>query len=81
MGRLVQSNVGLDHQILQLICRDFEKELGDPTVSWERKMTLIMTGSYFMVCFRASLQGNEGFYLERCSLVNMIKDDGGSIVK
>jgi hypothetical protein len=64
MGRLVQSNVGLDHKILHVICRNFEKELGDLTVSWERKRVVIMTGSYLMVCFGASLRGNEGFYLE-----------------
>ena len=80
MGRLVQSNVGLDHKILQLICRNLEKELADPTVDWERKRTVIMIGSYLMVCFRASLRGNEGFYLERSSLIQMIKD-GGSMVE
>ena len=80
MGRMVKSNVGLDHKILLVICRNLDKELGDPTVDWTRKRTVIMTGAYFMVCFGASLRGNEGFYLERSSLVNMIRD-GGSIIE
>ena len=74
MGRLVQSNLGLDHNILKVICRNLEKELGDPTVKWERKRSVIMIGSYLMACFGASLRGNEGFYLERSSFVAMIKE-------
>ena len=74
MGRLVQSNVGLDHKALLVICHNFDRELKDPSTSWDRKRTVIMIGSYLMLCFGASLRGNEGLYLERSSLVAMISE-------
>ena len=73
MGRLVLSNVGLDHRILAHIIDAYDKDLMDKKLSWERKRKIIMTGGYFMTCFGASLRGNEGFYLERSSLVDMIE--------
>jgi hypothetical protein len=72
MGRDVQSNVGLDHNILIAINRNFDKELSDVQVSAERKRMVIMVGSYLNLCFGASLRGNEGLYLEGSSLVGMI---------
>jgi hypothetical protein len=72
MGRQVQSNVGLDHRILLTICRNYDKELGDSSVSFERKRLIIIVGAYLMLCFGASLRGNEGLYLEGSSLCSMI---------
>jgi hypothetical protein len=77
MGRQVQSNVGLDHRILLAICRNYDKELADTSVEFERKRTIIMVGTYLMVCFGASLRGNEGLYLEGSTLCSMI-DYGNS---
>jgi hypothetical protein len=76
MGREVISNVGIDHRILLCIINNFDKELEDRTVTWKRKRMVIMAGSYMMVCFGASLRGNEGFYLEASELVNMISLGG-----
>ena len=72
MGRQVESNVGLDHRILLAICRNYDKELADTSVNFDRKRLIIMVGSYLMVCFGASLRGNEGLYLEGSSLCLMI---------
>ena len=73
MGRNVQSNVGLDHNILLAINRNFDKALADELVSPIRKRMIIMLGGYLNLCFGASLRGNEGFYLEGSSLTTMIK--------
>jgi hypothetical protein len=73
MGRNVQSNVGLDHRVLLGITNNYDKELADSSVSAERKRTIIMVGAYLMLCFGASLRGNEGLYLEGSSFVKMIK--------
>ena len=72
MGRLVKSNMGLDHRILSLIVSNYDKELADGSVPWKRKHKVIMTGGYLMLCFGASLRGNEGFYLEQKELLEMI---------
>jgi hypothetical protein len=74
MGRLVLSNVGLDHRILIAIIKNFDKELEDVTVPFKRKRTVIITGAYLMLCFGASLRGNEGLYLEGSGLVSMVKE-------
>jgi hypothetical protein len=73
MGRNIQSNVGLDHNILLSINRSLDKELADIHVSASRKRTVIMVGAYLNLCFGASLRGNEGFYLEGSSLASMIR--------
>ena len=73
MGRLVLSNVGIDHRILGHIVKNYDRDLENEEVSWERKRKIIMVGGYFMTCFGALLRGNEGFYLERSSLVHMIE--------
>jgi hypothetical protein len=73
MGRMVQSNIGLHHKILISIVKNFDKELGDVSVPFERKRTIIVTGAYLMICFGASLRGNEGLYLEGSSLVSLIR--------
>ena len=72
MGRDVQSNVGLDHRVLLCITKNFDKELADESVSADRKRLIIIVGSYLMLCFGASLRGNEGLYLEGSSFVKMI---------
>ena len=72
MGRNVQSNVGLDHNILLEISRIYEEELADESVSWNRKRLVIIVGTYLVVCFTASLRGNEGLFLEGSSLVAML---------
>lgn len=72
MGRLVQSNMALDHRILLKICEHFDSDLSDPNVTWEVKRMHIILGAYLMCCFGASLRGNEGLYLEGSSVVDMI---------
>ena len=67
MGRDVRSDKALHYKILHQIIRNFESELMDYDVPWERKRILILTGGYLMLCFGCSLRGNEGFYLERKS--------------
>ena len=49
-----------------------DKDLESEEVNWARKRKIIMAGDYFMTCSGASLRGNEGFYLEGSSLVDMI---------
>jgi hypothetical protein len=73
MGRNVQSNVGLDHNILLSINKSYDKELSDEHVSEARKRMVIIVGSYLNLCFGASLRGNKGLYLEGSSLVSMIR--------
>ena len=60
MGKLVISNVGLDHRI-------FDNNLKDDTAPWKKKRKIIMTCAYLALCFGASLRGNEGFYLDGSS--------------
>jgi hypothetical protein len=81
MGRDVQSNVGLDHNILLSINKSYDKELADEHVSADRKRMVIMVGAYLNLCFGASLRGNEGLYLEGSSLVSMIKIGNSSSEK
>lgn len=78
MGRNVQANVGLDINILLLIQDMYEGELRREDVSWSRKRTIIIVGTYLMICFGASLRGNEGLYLESSSLVEMIDNGKGA---
>ena len=74
MGKVVKSNVGINHRILLRILNKYDKELKDQTVlPWKMKQKIIMTGAYLALCFGASLRGNEGFYLEGSSFVEMIK--------
>lgn len=73
MGRLVKSNIGLDISILLVILKQYNKELSDTKIAWHRKREIIMSGSYFVLCYGASLRGNEGLYLEGSSLVEMIR--------
>ena len=72
MGRLVKSNIGLDVRILLEILNAYNRELAEKHVLWNRKRKVIMTGAYLVLCYGASLRGNEGLYLEGSSLVDMI---------
>ena len=80
MGRSGQSNVGLDHKALLVICRNFDKELSNQTSSWERKREVIMIGAFLMLFLRVSMRGNKGLYLEQSSFVQMIHE-GTSLVE
>ena len=72
MGRLVKSNVGIDTNILLEILNIYNRDLADKQVTWVRKRWIIMMSSYLVLCYGASLRGNEGLYLEGSSLVELI---------
>ena len=72
MGRLVKSNVGIDVRILKDIIESYDRELGNTKIPWDRKRWILMSGCYFVICYVASLRGNEGLYLEGSALVEMI---------
>jgi hypothetical protein len=72
MGKLVRSNLALDHRILLVMASHYEEELSGVHIDYWRKRHIIVTFSYFMVCFGASLRGNEGLYLEGSSLCDLV---------
>jgi hypothetical protein len=75
MGRMLQSNIGVHHKILINIVKNYDKELANASVPFKQKRIIIVTGAYLMICFGASLCGNEGLYLEASSLMSLIKLD------
>ena len=79
MGRVVKSNIGLDHKILLEILDDYNCELTDTNTTWSRRREIITTGAYFTLCFGASLRGNEGLFLEGSSLCSMIHLGKGDV--
>ena len=81
MGKLVRSNLALDYRILLIMAQHYEAELADTSVDYWRKRHIIVTFSYFMACFGASLRGNEGLYLEGSSLCDLVHCGNSTIEK
>ena len=63
MGRDIRSNTALDHHILLAILNHLDTLVKEETTQ-SRKDFLIVVASYLVVCFCASLRGNEGFMLD-----------------
>eukprot|EP00957_Ditylum_brightwellii_P138792 10579569-Ditylum_brightwellii.AAC.2 len=64
MGRDVRPNVGLDYWILHIILSQIEEELMNWSKSRTRCHSILIVGFYLLICFVASLRGDEGFMIE-----------------
>ena len=63
MGRDIRSNTALDHQILLVILKRMDT-LTSVEATPGRKDLLTVVATYLVVCFCASLRGNEGFMMD-----------------
>eukprot|EP00957_Ditylum_brightwellii_P060023 4557070-Ditylum_brightwellii.AAC.2 len=55
--------MSLHHQILHEILETVDKDLLDVSMDPYRKKFILLASFYFLICFRASLQGSNGFML------------------
>ena len=72
MGRQVESNWGLDYQVLKIIILNLEERLGEGNTALERAREATMLGLSLVMSFLCSLHGNEDFMLEAEGLEQMI---------
>ena len=62
MGKVVKSDLDLDHRILQIILDNLDSEFRYGVTSPERKREVTVLATYLVICFLCSLRGDEGFY-------------------
>ena len=77
MGRKVKSDLNLDHRILKIILRYLDHELHDAATRPERRMWVQVLGTYLVICFLCSLQGNEGFMCKLGGVIQHLNDGKG----
>ena len=63
IGRDVCSNTALDHKSLLAILANMEIEIRKQSLSNTEREFLTVVVTYLVVCFCASLRGNEGFMM------------------
>eukprot|EP00957_Ditylum_brightwellii_P048873 3708503-Ditylum_brightwellii.AAC.1 len=69
MGRYMIPDMGMDYRIVHLILENISKDLSECALKRERRRFLLVVGFYLVVCFPASLRGNEGFMIETQGII------------
>eukprot|EP00957_Ditylum_brightwellii_P134150 10227559-Ditylum_brightwellii.AAC.1 len=69
MGRDMRTDMGLEYKGLHLILENINKDLSDCALKRERRRFLLVVGFYLVVCFTATLKGNEAFMVEPQGLI------------